>query len=268
MGVPQSFEKSMELTRVSEDEHTVVIPDGWQQGRGAFGGLVVGILMEAMASREADPLRAPRAFTADLCGPALARESSVRSRILRRGNNQTNLAASFEQDGALVAHATCVLSLPRHVATPPTFAFAPPTRVPFDEVPIVDMGPPNGPTFGQHYEFRPTGPLPFRGGKEAVITGWLRERIPITRLTAAVLLARLDAHWPAIFSVETTFRPIATVSFLAEILCDPTALDPAKPLFYRSRVVAEAGGYLVEMRELWDEDRPVALNQQSIALLA
>lgn len=268
MGVPQSFEKSMDLTRVSEDEHTLTIPDGWQQGRGAFGGLVVGILMDAMASREPDALRAPRAFTADLCGPALARASSVRTRILRRGNNQTNLAATLEQDGAVVAHATSVLSLPRHVAKPPTFAFAAPERPAFDDVPVVSMDPPAGPIFAQHYEFRPTGPLPFRGGKEAVVAGWLRERIPVSKMSAAVLLARLDAHWPAIFSVETSFRAIATVSFLAEILCDLTALDPAKPLFYRSRIVAESGGYVVEMRELWDGDKPVALNQQSIALLA
>jgi hypothetical protein len=60
---------------------------------------------------------------------------------------------------------------------------------------------------------------------------------------------------------------MATVSFLAELLCDPVTLDPSEPLFYRARVVAQAGGYFVEMRELWRGDEPVALNQQSFAML-
>src|SRR5271170_5876695 len=93
---PQSFERAIALERVAENEHRAVVPDGWQQGRGAFGGLVLGTLMEAMASREPDPARAVRAFTGDLCGPALTEASRVVTRVLRRGNNQTNVAATME----------------------------------------------------------------------------------------------------------------------------------------------------------------------------
>ena len=87
-------------------------------------------------------------------------------------------------------------------------------------------------------------------------------------MSAAALIGRIDAYWPAIFSLETAPRPVATVSFLAELLCDPSTLDPSQPLFYRARAVAQAGGYFVEMRELWHGDTPVALNQQSFAMLA
>jgi hypothetical protein len=45
-------------------------------------------------------------------------------------------------------------------------------------------------------------------------------------------------------------------------------LDPEAPFSFRSRAVAEAEGYTVEMRELWGEDgRLVALNQQTIAII-
>ena len=37
---------------------------------------------------------------------------------------------------------------------------------------------------------------------------------------------------------------------------------------YRARGLAEAGGYLVELRELWDGEQAVAFNQQSFAILA
>jgi hypothetical protein len=262
-----SFEKASALERVGEDEHRLVLPDGWQQGRGAFGGLVLGILMEAMTSRESDPTRAARAFTGDLCGPALAKESRVVTRVLRRGNNQTNVAATLEQDGAVVAHATCVLASPRKVKPPPRFVLEPPARVPFEEVPPIVLAPSTTPVFTQHYEYRVTAGAPFRGASDARVTGWIRERTPLSRVTASSLLGRLDAFWPALLAVEASPRPIATVSFLAEILCDPSTLDPAAPLFYRARVVAESAGYFVEMRELWNGDVPVALTQQSLAML-
>jgi hypothetical protein len=264
---PLPFDRAIALTRVSDDEHGFVVPDGWQQGRGAFGGLVLGALLDAMIAREADAARLARAFTGDLCGPALAKPSRIVSRILRRGNNQTNVAASLEQDGAVIAHATCVLASPRKVSAPPRLELAPPERVPYDEARVASIGPPIAAAFTQHYEFRPTGPAPFAGGKDAVVLGWVKEKVPPVRMTAAALLGRLDAHWPAIFSVEHAPRAAATVSFLAEFLCDPGALDPAAPLFYRARAVAQAGGYFVEMRELWNGDEPVALNQQAFAML-
>jgi hypothetical protein len=265
--MPSSFEKAIALERVEDDVHRLVIPDGWQQGRGAFGGLVLGILMEAMTSRESAPIRAARAFTGDLCGPALAEESRITTRILRRGNNQTNVAATLEQDGSVVAHATCVLAAPRKVRPPPAFVLEPPARVPYASVEPLVLPPSESPVFTQHYEYRVITGQPFRAAADAVVTGWLKERVPLSRVTASSLLGRLDAFWPAIFAVESAPRPIATVSFLAEILCDPSTLDPAAPLFYRARVVAQSAGYFVEMRELWSGDVPVALNQQSLAML-
>ena len=265
--MPDSFEKTIALERLSENEHRLVIPDGWQQGRGAFGGLVLGAIMEAMTVREPDAARTARAFSGDICGPALTTETRIVSRVLRRGNNQTNVSATLEQDGAVIAQASCVLALPRKISTPPPLRMDPPSRVPYEEARIAPVGPPLGPRFAQHYEYRPTGGLPFSAGSDAVVLGWVKERVPLERMTAAALLGRLDAYWPAIYTIESAPRPIATVSFLAEILCDPSTLDPSLPLFYRARVVAEAGGYFVEMRELWSGDTPVALNQQSMAML-
>jgi Thioesterase-like superfamily len=265
--MPQSFDTAITLERVSEDEHVFVVPDGWQQGRGAFGGLVLGALMKAMASREPDAARLARAFTGDLCGPALPRESRIVSRVLRRGNNQTNVSASLEQDGAVVAVATCVLGAARRIAPPPSLTFDPPHRIPYEQVRALPEDMPGRPSFTQHYEYRPTTGGLDGGGAEAILEGWLKERVPLAKVTAASLLGRLDAHWPALFSLASGARPVATVSFLAELLCDPATLDPTLPLFYRARAVAQQGGYFVEMRELWNGDEPVALNQQSFAML-
>jgi hypothetical protein len=262
-----SFESATRLEQVSAEEHRWLVPDGWQQGRGAFGGLVFGALMQAMASREADATRVARAFTGEICGPALPVASTIRTRVLRRGSKQTNVTATLEQSGEAVAIASAVLASRREVGLIPRVPEEAPASIPFERAGAIPVGPPIGPTFAPHYEYRPTGPLPFSGGQEPLVVGWVRESRPLSRVTAAALIARLDAYWPAMFSVEAAPRPAATVSYMAELFCDPAELDPEEPLLYRGRTIAQAGGYFVELRELWRDGRPVAFNQQSFALL-
>jgi acyl-CoA thioesterase len=263
-----SFEHAIRLTRVSDGEHELVLPDGWQQGRGAFGGLVLGATLSAMVADEPDPSRVPRAFLGEICAPALPVVSRLQTRMLRRGNNQSNLACSFTQDGQVVAHASAVLAVSRKTKGAPRLSAPAPEPGRFEDVPVASISPPRGPVFALHYEFRPTSPLPYSGAGEGVVTGWVRERVPPAKVTHAVLLARIDSFWPALFPMESSPRPIATVSFMAEFLADPAKLDPSMPLFYRARAVAQAGGYFVEFRELWNGDEPVAYNQQSFAILA
>ena len=62
-------------------------------------------------------------------------------------------------------------------------------------------------------------------------------------------------------------RPIATVSFAAQIFVDPADLDPTQPLRHRGRVVEQRGGLFLELRELWSGPLLVAANQQTFAVL-
>lgn len=262
-----SFERATALTRISANEHEFALPDGWQQGRGAFGGLVLGATLAAMVADEPHASRTPRVFTGDICGPALPVVTRLQTRELRRGKNQSNVACELTQEGRVVAHASAVLAAARNVRSVPALSMTCPETGRFEDIPVLPIGPPVDPVFAHHYEFRVTVGVPFAGGSDAVVTGWVRERVPLSRVTHAVLLARLDSFWPALYSIETARRPLATVSFMAEFLCDPTTLDPSRPLFYRARSIAEAGGYFVELRELWNGRELVALNQQSFAIL-
>jgi hypothetical protein len=58
-----------------------------------------------------------------------------------------------------------------------------------------------------------------------------------------------------------------TVSFLAELLVDPASIPHDRPLRYRARTAGHGGGFVVEFRELWSDDRLVALNQQAFAVV-
>ena len=238
------------------------VPDGWQQGRGAFGGLVLATLLRAIERAEPDGARSVRALTGDLCGPVLPGPAELVVEVLRRGNNLSNIDARLVQDGQVQARASAVLSAPKAAATlrrPPQAPQAPAWR----DLPDLGLGPPEGPAFAPNFEYRSA--ITFETADGSGTLGWLRLRRPPATMDAAAVVAMLDAWWPAIFSGGA--RPMATVSFTAEILAAPADLAPDAPLLYRGRVIALHEGFCVEFRELWHQHRLVAMNQQTFAIL-
>ena len=273
-----SFAAASSITPLSSTQYRALIPDGWQQGRAAFGGLVLGTLLRAIEQTEATTAagsgspRTTRTLTGDLCGPVLPGPVDITVRTLRRGNNQSNLFAELTQEGAVLATATAVLSTARLSTARPIAAFTPtppPLVAPWSDQPPSPISAPVGPVFTQHYEYRPItgGPTGFGATGEAFVEGWIRERIVLATLDAPALIGRLDAWWPALFALDGAPRPVATISFTAQILVDPASLPPEEPLRHRARLVALHDGFFVELRELWRGDRVVALNQQTFAIL-
>ncbi|HEX8951106.1 MAG TPA: thioesterase family protein [Polyangia bacterium] len=258
-----SFTDASAVTEVARHHYRAHVPDHWQQGRGAFGGLVLGTLLRAI--EHAEPTRATRTLCGDLCGPVAPGDADIRVVELRRGSNQTNLAATLTQRDVVVATATAVLSSPRAVATPPFAPTPPPPASDWRQAPAIATERAGGPTFTRHYEYRSAAPAFARG--EPLVDGFIRERVPLPRLDAPALVGRLDAWWPTLFALDGAPRPVATISFTAEILVDPATLAAAEPLRHRARLVAMHEGFFVELRELWDGERVVALNQQTFAIL-
>ncbi len=239
-----------------------VVPDGWQQGRGAFGGLVLALLLRAIERSEPDAGRCTRALTGDLCGPVLPGPIEIVVATLRRGNNLSNLDARLIQNGEVQARASAVLSVPRtSVSTP---ARARPATPDWDALIDIGMAPPMAPVFTAHFEYRPATAM---FADEHGTRGWLRPRTPLERLDGPALIALLDAWWPAIFAVEGRPRPVATVSFTAELLRPLESLRADVPLLHVGRVAAVSEGFFVEFRELWQGEHLVAMNQQTFAIL-
>lgn len=242
------------------------IPDGWQQGRGAFGGLSLGLLTHALIASEPEASRTLRALTGDICGPVLPGSATITVETLRRGNNLSNLDARLYQDSAVQARASAVMSAMRKVDVAPHSPAAP-TMVDWKTcTPIADK-PGFFPPFTQHYEYWNHGPLPFSGHADARIDGFVRERNRTDALDAPAVIALLDSYWPALFSRETQPRLIATVTFSAELFVDPSTIPGNEPLRYRSHVIALQQGYFLEHRELWHGQTLVAMNQQTVAVL-
>lgn len=247
---------------MGDQRFAVEIPDGWQQGRGAFGGLVLATLLRAMEQVEPTAARVTRTLSGDLCGPALAGAAEVRVRVLRRGGKQTNVQAEMVQGDNLVATATAVLSEPRTVEARHSLTAPAPSR--WQDAPPFPYNRAM-PSFAVNYEYRSLTPA-FQVTGNATQEGWVREGTALAKLDAPALIGRLDAWWPTLFAVELP-RPVATIAFTAEILVDPATLPPDQPLRYRALMAAQHDGFFVELRELWHGDLPVALNQQTFAIL-
>ncbi len=260
------LDRATRLTALGGGTFAAQIPDGWQQGRGAYGGLVVAALLRAVEHAESEPERTLRAISAEICAPVGVGDATIRVEPLRRGAAVGYYDARLVQQGEVQARASVVLGAARPVdsAVP---APTPPSPPAWRGLPVIAVAPPLGPQFAQHFEYRPTGVPPFSGSPEASASGFLRERSPRTRFDAPAVLAHLDAWWPALFAVERAPRPCATVCFTAQLLVDPATLPAGEPLFHRARVEALREGYFVEFRELWSGPTLVALNQQTFAVL-
>jgi len=255
------------------DHYQLDVPAGWRQGRGAFGGLVVGALVRAIEHHVADPARKVRSVTAELPGPVDPGTAELTVETLRRGNNVSTVRAFLSQQGEIRSHAVAVLAADRAGAQTGSAAgwndLARPVAPSWTELTPLQMDGRSGPwpEFAQHFEYRVVEGIPLSGGAARAV-GWVRPRDPGPLRDAAYIAALIDAWWPAAFIRFTAARPMATIAFTLEIAGGVGGLDPAAPLLYRGIAPICTDGYAFETRELWSEDgRLVAQNHQTFVVI-
>lgn len=238
------------------------VPDGWQQGRGAFGGLTLAALARAAAAETDVAERPLRSVTAEIPGAVLAGAAGVEVAALRHGRGLSSLAAHVEQRGEIVAHAVASFGKPR-AQDADRFDAPRPAPPAFADVPVVPdaaLGPP----FTRHFEFRIVRGVPLSGARDAACEGWVRLRAPGDVPRWAALLALVDAWFPSAAPTLTEWRPVGTISFAAHLF--DAEWSPGEPLFHRSRLIGSQGGYFCEARELWTpRGALLVVNQQTVA---
>lgn len=250
----------------AEGGFDVDVPAGWGQGRGAYGGLVLGMMTAAAAANVGDPERRLRTLSGELYAPVAVGPAHLRVELLRAGSAVTTVSVQLSQvEPRATAIAVFGRDRPERAQWP---TLTPPTPPPWRDVEPMPEGLPFVPEFAQHFEFRNTGPIPFSRDGSACSEGWLRPRVAPPVCDDAWLVAMADCWWPALLPALEAPRPMATLGFTLQVVGALDGVDPAAPLFHRGRVLAGEGGYLVEQRELWTEDgRLVALNPQTFVLI-
>ena len=255
------------------------VADGWQQGRGAWGGLTITRMAQAVADHEKSG-RELRTLSAQILQPVTVGDYRVTVQCDREGSAMSNWSVQIfhaEVSGP-VAQAQVITGSARISDVQPDPATWGTASVPdvgsYLDAPIVPVGPPFAPTFTERLEFRPISPLPM-SGNEATSLGWIRmpsRTWPGANWTASELMGIIDAWWPASYSLMNSMRPMATVAFSVHLLIDPESIAPIDgeraPLLHEASVSSAFGGYTSELRRLWTTDgRLVAENLQSIVVI-
>jgi len=257
------FDDATAVERSGDGAFDWEVPDGWQQGRGAWGGLVVGALARAIVAAEPEADRRLRSVSAQIPAPVLVGVHRIAVQVVRRGTSMSTWSAQCQDAaGRAVASMVAVLGGPRDPVPGPESAdwgvvSAPPAR-PADEVPLLPMGPPLGPVFAPHCRMHPITGIPLSGGMAESI-GWVGYAEP-TEPTDIALLALVDAWWPASLPMLRQMSQVATVNFLANLLVDPSTIAAGELLLNHSFVTAAADGFSSEHRRLWTADRRLAVD--------
>ncbi len=259
---------------------TLDVPDGLQQGRGAWGGVVTGAMVSAAQQVDPRPGLTVRTMSAQLVAPVLVGRLHLVVEELRRGSATNTLAVrGLDDHGGLLAHGVVVLGSARRGDSMPDgpgwLGVAPPAELAAgpEAVPEAPVGPPLAPDFTRHLEMRPISGLPYQGADTDLTMGWVRPRGPLERVDASVVTALADAWWVSVMARLDRPRPAATLGFTLDYASDPTTLPRdgeggIAPLFHRGRSVAAREGFTVETRELWTRTgRLVTWNTQTVAVI-
>lgn len=252
--------------RLSETHFAADIPDGWGQGRGVFGGMVMGTLAQAMVEFVGDGERPLRALSAELPGPTQAGAAELQLELLRRSGAVTTVVARLVQAGEVQAFATGVFGKTR--ITDRNWVEQPPQPPPAESVAIVPPTSRQLPQFTSKFEYRSMTPGAVAGASDSLAAGWVRPLAASRGIGPVELVALIDTWWPAALARETTFRPMATLAFAVHLLAPAQPLPSERPLFYQARALGGRDGFVSELRELWDEHgQLLAVNHQTFVYI-
>jgi hypothetical protein len=242
--------------------------------------VATGAMVSAVRQFEPNRELAVRTVSAQLIAPLLVGRADIAVEVLRQGAATTTAAVRVSgADGAVVAHGIVILGAARAGEAIPDGAdwlsVQPPAEVAVgpDAVAVIPLGPPLAPAFLRQLELRPINGLPFAGGSEPDVTGWVRPLAPVAHLDAAVVVALADAWWVAIMPRLDRPRPVGTLAFTVDLTTDPEQLPTEpdgrlRPLFHRGRTLAAREGYTLEQRQLWTQDGTlVSWNTQTVAVI-
>ncbi|HEU0029732.1 MAG TPA: thioesterase family protein [Kofleriaceae bacterium] len=243
------------------------VPEGWRQGRGAYGGLTVASMIHAIEHRVEDRERSIRSLTAELFAPLAAGPARIEVDRLRHGSSLSALRAMIVQADQPIAHAVALAGRTR--SSPAWRDLVAPVAPPWQSIePMASQDAMMWPEFAQHFEYRFVDGTPMSRASRAVTVGWIRPRDPGPARDIAYIAALADAWYPAALVRMDTMRPLATIAYTLDIVGGVDGLAAEAPLLYRGTVPVMGEGYFLETRELWGEDgRLVAINQQTFAVI-
>lgn len=244
------------MTAAAFNTDTVVVEEGWGQGRATYGGLVAALLVAHARGMLADPGIPLRSMTCSFVAPVAPGPVRIDGTFLRGGASVSQIQATMIQDGAYAAVLLASFGTPRASriqldATQRTErpAYPDPAQVP--SIPFVAGMMPD---FFQHVELKlATGGFPFSGAQGPDFGGWMRFRDPVEHVQVEHLVGLVDAWPPAVSPMFATPTPMSSLAWTLELFATPSPHSGPDFWQYAVRTDGCAEGYAHTRALIWDD---------------
>ncbi|WP_182334334.1 thioesterase family protein [Stenotrophomonas acidaminiphila] len=249
-----------------DPEKGLELPDGWRQGRTAYGGIVTALGVVAAIRSHDGPMPPLRSVQVAFIGPAVG-QLQFRPQLLREGSSVVNVGVDVLADGALAARQMLVFGRARDSAVVHAFGELPPVAGPdaCGEFPMADM--PFAPAFTRNFQMRPAGgALPLSGATRPELLIWVKHVDAAGVDPAVALVAMGDALPPAAFTSFTGAAPISSINWSFDLL-EPAPVG--EWFLLRSFSQHARDGYSSQDMQVWNaRGRLLMRGRQSVAVFA
>jgi acyl-CoA thioesterase len=246
------------------------VPDDWGQGRTLFGGAVVALGVRAIRI-ESSTERPLRSLLVDFAGPVAPGTCDVTATVVRHGRSTTHAQATIAQTDSIRCVLLATLGADRESTVRLEAARRPDAPGP-EELTAFPYLPGVTPTFTRHFDYRyASGGLPFSGGTNSRLSGWVRFREPpIGAGLDEQILALVDA-WPSpTLQMMSKVAPASSMTWSLDLV--PGALgeiDPSGWWFFDSGATVAAHGHARIESTLWSPDgAAAAFSTQTVAMFS
>ncbi len=191
----------------------------WKQGRTAYGGLVVALMLAEIEAHEPD-LPPLRNVQASFIGPASG-VLQAQYEVLRRGKNTVIIQARLDGEEGIGSTAIFTFAVKREMMTDIDYPKYENMILP-EDCPI-DFTPDGAPLPAYIHNFNARlmqGGLPFSNPEKADFAIWFQNKDPKAHDNIVSLLALADAPPPVSITKLTKLRALSTMSWSLNFLSD------------------------------------------------
>ena len=245
------------------------IPEGWKQGRTAYGGMSAALCLSAAKAR-LEPARPLRSALIGFVGPAEGRVS-VTAEPLRSGKTASSVRARLTGEAGIGTEAIFTFAAPRLSAFAhagpglPAGASAPPRDAKGEDFPF------GAPQFTANFELLPAagGSPPFAGDPSTPpLRLWARHRDAASRTGLEALVCLADALPPAVTTAMRDFAPLSSMTWMIDVLDDDLSTREGWYLLESAADHAREG-YSSQAMTIWSADgRCLVKGRQMVTVFA
>lgn len=254
------------INQVKTGATQVTIGAEWGQGRAVFGGIVAGLVYQAMVQTLEDN-RPVRSLQISFVGPVSVDEPlELKTEILRQGKSVSQIMGRGMQKGQTQVTVVGSFGHPRESA----IAVRDDQQIfsdVADQLPAMPYIEGIIPAFTRFFDFRYATKLPFSGSSDTHLKGFVRFQNHQEKIDNAALLGLVDAWPPTPLPMLKKVAPASSLNWSIDFIDDQPNLAPGEFCQYLADIVHAENGYAYTRAKIWNsKGELIAISQQTVTV--